>query len=337
MKEHSDIKVEISQKTILFTLAVIAGTYLLFLLKDVAILLFISFMVSVAISPLVVKLKARRIPENLSIGIAYILMVAGLTGIIAGIIPPLINETTKLFSQVPIPESIASDIRTLNIDFDDLNALASQMNTIPKVLSFIGSAFAIVTILLTVAVMSVYLIKERKDIHKNLVFFFGKDHTEKQAEAFVDRIEDQIGGWVRGEFMLMFIVGLLTYFGLVLLGINFAVPLAIIAGLLEVLPNIGPTISAIPAIILAYLTSSPTMAGAVAALYILIQQIENSFIVPIVMKKTVGINPITTIILILVGYQLGGVGGSALAIPLFLTIKVFLKEILKVKRSKFLN
>lgn len=337
MANEQPVKIEISQKTILFTLAVIAGTYLLFLLKDVAILLFISFMISVAISPLVVKLKKFNIPENLSIAIAYIAMVAGISGIVAGVIPPLFSETAKLFSQVPIPESIATDIKTLNIDFEDLNSIASQLNTIPKVLGFVGSAFAVVTILLTVAVMSVYLLKERKDIHKNLVLVFGKDHTEKQAEAFVDRVEDQIGGWVRGEFILMFVVGLLTYLGLVLLGINFALPLAIIAGILEVLPNIGPIISAVPAILIAYLTTSPTMAAAVTALYILIQQVENSFIVPVIMKKAVGISPITTIILILVGFEIGGVGGSALAIPLFLTVKVFLKEILKVKSNKFLK
>lgn len=331
MDNTTPIKIEISHRTILFTLLILAGSYVLFRISDILILLFIAFMVSVAMGPLVAWLHRHHLPKNLAITLAYLVMIGSLVAIIAAIIPPLVTETANLINQIPIPQSLADDIKHWNIDAATLNTIASQLNSIPNVLGFIGSTVTFFTVLVTMTVMSFYFLKERQHLHKNLVWLFGANQTEKQAEKFVDRIDAQIGGWVRGELFLMLIVGVLTYGGLLLLNVNYALPLAIIAGLLEILPNIGPTISAIPAIIIAFLTGSPTMAVAVTALYILIQQLENSLIVPFVMKRAVGINPIATIIIILVGYRLGGVGGAALAIPLFLTAKVILAEYIRLR------
>lgn len=333
MNEPNPTKIEISHRTIIFTLIVLVLSYLTYLIADVLVLFFVSFMVSVAIHPLVLKLKSSKVPEGIAIGVVYTIIMLFLIAIIAGIVPPLITETSKLISQIPIPENLATDLKNINLNLQDINTIASQLNSIPKVLGVFGSAFTFMTLVVTIGVMSFYLLKERKNLHKNIMWIFGGNRTEKQSEAFVDRIEKQIGGWVRGEFFLMLAVGLLTYIGLELLNVGYAVPLAIIAGLLEILPNIGPTIAAIPAIAIAFITfQSATMPLAVTALYILIQQLENSFIVPFVMKKAIGINPIATIMLILIGFKLGGVGGAALAIPLFLTIKVVIQEYLKIKK-----
>jgi len=129
----------------------------------------------------------------------------------------------------------------------------------------------------------------------------------------------------------MTIVGVLSFVGLRLLGIEFALPLAILAGLLEIIPNIGPIVSAIPAV-LSGLTVSPLMGLAVAALYFLIQQIENSIIVPRVMQKVVGVNPLVTILSLAIGFKLAGVAGAILAIPVVLVIQVATSEIFTSKR-----
>src|SRR5690606_25972552 len=114
-----------------------------------------------------------------------------------------------------------------------------------------------------------------------------------------------------------------TYVGLMLLGVPYAVPLAIIAGLLEIIPNIGPTISAIPAILVPLLVMhDPVTALFVAALYIIIQQVENNVLVPKIMQSAVGIHPLITILLIIIGLKLSGVAGAILAVPLFLVGKV---------------
>jgi predicted PurR-regulated permease PerM len=138
---------------------------------------------------------------------------------------------------------------------------------------------------------------------------------------------------VRGELTLMTIIGVLTYIGLSLLGIPYALPLAILAGFLEIIPGIGPILSAIPGILLG-LTISPVMAIAAAALYFLIQQIENTVIVPKVMQKATGINPLVTMISLAVGFKMAGVLGAILAVPIVIVLHVFVVEILSWKRIK---
>jgi len=326
-------KIEISHKTIIFTVVFLALLYITYLILDVLLLLFIAFLISTAINPLVTKLENYKIPRGLSIAVVYILLLGGLVGAIAGIVPPLVTETSKLIAQIPIPESISNDIKNLNINLQDLDVIASQLNSIPKVLGLIGSAFTVVAVMLTVLVVSFYILKERKHLYKSFVWIFAENKAKEKAENLVNRIEQQIGGWVRGELALMLIVGTLTFIGLRLLNISFALPLAIIAGLFEILPSIGPTISAIPAIIIAFITTTPTMAIAVTALYILVQQLENSFIVPFIMRKAAGINPIVTILTVLIGFRLGGFGGAALSIPLYLVLRVSYKEYLKIKKQ----
>ena len=131
----------------------------------------------------------------------------------------------------------------------------------------------------------------------------------------------------------MTIVGLLTYVGLRLLAIDFALPLALLAGLLEVIPNLGPVIAAIPGVFLG-LSVSPVTALAVGAMYFLVQQLENSVIVPKVMKRSVGLNPLVTIIVLIVGYQLAGLAGAVLAVPVTLLVTVVLSHVLGDSRLR---
>jgi predicted PurR-regulated permease PerM len=123
----------------------------------------------------------------------------------------------------------------------------------------------------------------------------------------------------------------MTYFGLRILGIEFALPLALLAGVLEIIPNIGPILSSIPAIV-AGLAFSPLMGLAVAALYFLIQQLENTLIVPKVMEKTAGVNPLVTILSLAIGFKLGGIVGAILAVPVVLLIQVVSSEVFASKR-----
>jgi predicted PurR-regulated permease PerM len=181
-------------------------------------------------------------------------------------------------------------------------------------------------------VISFYLLLERKNLDKYLLHFFG-DNAEKVGAGVMDKIEKRLGGWVRAQILLMIIIGLLTFIGLRLLGIDYALPLAIFAGFLEIIPTIGPFISAIPAVLVALLIS-PLMGLAVAALYFLIQQIENNFIVPQLMAKECGINPLITIIVLIAGFKLGGIIGAILAVPVVLLIEIILTEISASEKFK---
>ena len=119
----------------------------------------------------------------------------------------------------------------------------------------------------------------------------------------------------------MLIVGAITFVGVMILGVPYPLPLALLAGLLEVIPNVGPTVSAIPAIILAAINLGWPATIATLVLYIVIQQLENNLIVPRVMKKNVDVNGLTSILCILIGGSLFGVVGALLAVPLFIVLR----------------
>lgn len=328
-KEHKTI--EISHQTIIFTVLFLIGLYLVFLLRDIILLVFIALLFVTAVNPLVSALEKQKIPRILSIAIVYLIVILLLILTVATVVPPLVSQLVGLISQINLPPSLIDNLVNREFGLQDLQIIANQLNSIPKVVNVATSAFAGVVIFFTILVLSFYMLQERKHLHKYLVWLFGKNGAEKKAELFVNKIEEQIGGWVRGELTLMMIVGLMTFIGLKLLQVSYALPLAIFAGLLEILPNVGPTVALIPAVAVAYFTGSPSLALAVFILYILVQQIENNLIVPMVMNKTTGINPIITILLLLVGYRLAGVGGAALAIPVFLVVKVIGYEIYKLR------
>jgi predicted PurR-regulated permease PerM len=326
-------KIEITQKTILNTIGFLVGAYILFLIRDILIGIFISVMLMSAFNPIVNLLEKRKFPRILAIWLIYIVLILLFIAMFMSVIPPVIDQTTTFIETFPV-DSINEYILNNNIELGDISFLTNQIDSLPKAINIISSTFSAVITIITLLVMTFYLLLSRDVLHKKIAWIFGSKQQDRKAKAFIDKVETQIGRWVRGEMALMLIIGVSTYIGLRLLGIPYAIPLAIIAGLLEILPNIGPIISAIPAIIIAFFAfSSWYMAVAVTALYTIIQQIENNLIVPQIMKSAVGVDPIITIILLLVGFRLGGVAGAALAIPLFLVSKIVITEFNKAKKK----
>ena len=148
----------------------------------------------------------------------------------------------------------------------------------------------------------------------------------------IKKVEFKLGKWFVGQLALGFIVGLLSYIGLTILGIPHPLILAIIAGTMELVPYIGPTLASIPAIIFAF-TVSPLLAALTLVLYFLIQQFENYLIVPKVMEKSVGLHPVIIIIAMLIGGQLAGILGVILAIPVTTIASIILEEFYGKKKS----
>jgi predicted PurR-regulated permease PerM len=329
--KSSEIKIEISQKTIISTLGLLFLAYLLYQIIEIIILLIIVILFATAINPFVTRLETWKIPRPVSIAIVYVIVIGSLVMVLANLIPQLITQGVNLIKQINLPPSLTQELMLDNINLQNLQIIANQLNSVPRVLNLLFSAFSSVIAIFSFLVMTFYLLMERPHLHRYLTWLFKDNKAEHKAEKFISKLETQIGNWVRGEFTLMLIVGVMTYIGLTLLGIDYALPLALLAGLLEILPNLGPTISAIPAIIVAYLSVNPVMALAVLALYILVQQLENNFIVPYVMRHAVGLSPVITILLMLIGFRLGGVVGAILAIPVFLILKVVAVEFYKLR------
>lgn len=327
-------KIEISHRTIIFTVIFLLALWLLYFLKGILILLFLALILMAALNPLVDRLERWRLPRALAIALIYLLIFSVIGLAVWGVIPPLVNQTQNLASRFP---SYLESLRWLGVNkevvYNQLNQLTEQLGVISNgiIRTFVGFFQNLINIVVLL-VISFYLLLERKNLGRYLLRFFG-DHAETTGIRVMDEIEKKLGGWIRAEIVLMIIIGLLTFIGLTLLGIDYALPLAIFAGLLEIIPTIGPFISAIPAVLLALLIS-PLMALAVAALYFLIQQIENNFIVPQLMAKECGLNPLITIIALIAGFKLGGVIGAILAVPVVLLIGIILTEVSTSEKFK---
>lgn len=327
-------KVEISHKTIIFT-AVFAGLiWLVIQISSIILGLFVSVLLMTALNPVVNRLTRLRLPRGLAILLVYLGLIALVAAGIKGIVPPLIDQTTNLVNHLPsLLNETGGWLESIGINGVDGQTLARQAadlgsvpaNLVRLTLAFFSNIIAVFTVL----VITFYLLLERNNLDRYLLILFGPGQ-EKKAKEFVDRLEAKLGGWVRGELILMSVIGLLTYLGLVLLGIPYALPLAILAGLLEVVPTIGPIISAVPGVLLA-LTVSPVMALAATAMYFLVQQVENSLIVPKIMQKIAGVNPLITIISLTVGFKLAGVLGAVLAVPIIIVIQVAMAEFIEPK------
>lgn len=310
-------KIEISYRTIVFTVLFLVSLKLLVQVKDVILMVFLAFILMSALNPAVDRLEKLKIPRSIAILILYLLIVA-VVGLTLGIVvPPLAIQTGNLIRS--LPESL-SHIELFNTNQQAITEqLLVQIGSLPQdLLRITFDFFGNIISVLTTLVISFYLLLERKNLNKYLGILLGKNSPDLVLKTITE-IERRLGGWVRGELFLMLCVGVFTYIGLIVLGIDNALPLAIIAGLLEIVPNIGPTISAVPAVLIA-LTIHPFKAIATIALYFLVQLAENHLLVPNIMKRAVGVNPLVSIIGLIIGFKIYGPMGAIISIPLIIMI-----------------
>ena len=318
-------KIEISHKTIIFTVAFLLALAFFWQIRSIITLVFVGFVLMEAINPLVVYLEKVKIPRVLAILIVYVLVFVIISFAVSGIIPILIEQTAGLVNSLP---QLIQSVKIFSENNIDLSSQFKILETIPSNIAKIAvSVVSNVFSGLIVFVITFYLLIEKNNFPKYGDNLFGEKGKIKFLRI-INYIESSLGSWVNAQLLLMFIIGIISYFGYLILGIKYAVPLAILAGLVEAGPNIGPIITTVIAGLFA-LTISPITALFTVIFGVLVQQLENNFIVPKIMSKTVGLNPLVTIILIASGGKLGGIAGAVLAIPLFLTAQAIIKGLSK--------
>lgn len=321
-------KIEISHKTIVFTLFLVFGLWFLYFIRDIILQLFVAVFIMTVLDPIVRRLTQFKIPRTIAVFVIYLLIIAVLGLLIAGIIPPLIEQTASFAAS--LPKYLSAIGVSVYISEQIVGQIISSIGSLPGQILKVGiSVFSNVISVLAVFVFSLYLLLSREKLNDQLGFLFGEE-KKKEIGRVIDRLEARLGGWARGELTLMVIVGSANYIGLSLLGIPFALPLAILAGLLEIIPNLGPITASIPGIIIG-LSISPVMGLAVAALALLIQQVENYLLVPKIMEKSVGVSPLIILLALAVGLRIAGVVGAILAVPATITLQVLASEYIESK------
>lgn len=327
-------KIEISHRTIIFTFIFMLFLWLLYLVRVVLLLLFLAFMLASIIRPIVIKLEKLYIPRRIGTILVYLFLIAVLGGSLALLIPNLVAQTTSLVTQVPDIINSLPSLEQLNVNFGDLSFLGSEVIKLPQhVFRLVGSTTSKIVYLSTVLVMAYFMLLERKYLDEHLNKLFSDVQQKNLAERIIKQIEHILGSWARGQLILMIIVGLMSYLGLLLVGFPSVLPLALLAGLLEIIPNIGPVLATVPAAVIGF-SMSPLMGITAIVLFWVIQQLENNLLVPKIMRVAVGINPLIAMSLLIGGYKVAGVAGTVLSIPVFLCLQIVVTEIYLLKNKK---
>lgn len=316
-------KIEISHKTIVFTVFFLFFLWFLYFIRDILLELFVALLLMTILEPLVDRLTKLRIPRGISVALSYLFTFSIFGGAIALIIPPLIDQTGSFVNA--LPEYLSNIGIAQNISQDLVGQFLTRLGSLPgEIIKFTFSLFSNVLSVLTVLVFSFYMLLARGRIEDSLEFFFGEEKKESVGK-FVQSLETRLGGWARGQIILMSIVGVATFIGLTLVGIPFALPLSILAGILEIIPYLGPIIAAIPSILIGF-GISPLLGFGAIGVAVLIQQLENYVLVPKVMEKSVGVSPIITLVSLAIGARIAGVTGMIISIPSVITLQVLIKE-----------
>lgn len=318
-------KIDISHKTVFFIAGFIFTLWLLFLIRDLLIILFVGLILMSALTPMVRFFISWRLPKAVGIAITYIIIIAVVSGLLAIVLPPLVEESSRLTST--LPPLLDQFFTTAAIDKSVFQSQLSAFSS--NIFSVTLTVFDNLLTIIFLLVLTFYLLLERENLEERLAtLFIGR---QERVKRLIVQIEDKLGGWFRGQLFLSFVIGLLSFVGLSILNIPYALPLAVIAGVMEVIPVIGPIISAIPPILIA-LTISPLLSLGVVAMYFVIQQLENHLIVPQVMKRAVGLNPLIVILAIAIGSRLLGFAGALLAVPIAVVLQIIVTEVIEERK-----
>ncbi len=299
-----------------------------------------SVLVAVGLAPLAGAIErsgwpgSRRLPRWVAILIIYLCFVGLLVGFGLLVIPPLVEQARELYSALPDMlhrgQQWLIDRGLLARELSFREAVESAPGTgsdavgtlIAAVWGFVGGIFGLVTIL----ILAFYLMLDAERFRHRFVRLFPRTERRRVEDA-CQRISTKVSAWLGGQLLLAGIIGGTAALGLFLMGVPYFYVLALIAGLGEMIPIVGPVIAAIPAVAVAF-TVSPTLAAGVAIFFFVQQQFENHVLVPKVMERQVGVSAAAVIVALLIGGTLLGVVGAILAVPTVAIIEVFLEEVM---------
>ncbi len=326
-----DYKLDNSTKIILRVVVVVLALVFLWLIRDIVIVILLALVLASALEPVAEYFTKYRIPRFVSVLGTYILVIGAFAMVVALMSPLVVDQARVLARDLPaLAVELQAKYPNLTLLFGGANltsivdALLSNSgfgsNLFDRTLGLFNGLVALVTVL----VVSFYLVAADRGMKK----FIG-DIVPGQYQGttvrLIAKIQAKMGMWVVGQFILSVFIFALTYIGLTILGVDYALVLALIAGLLEVVPYIGPFVSAIPAVFFALIQSPPLVIG-VILLYIIIQKTEGYVLVPKIMEKTVGTSPLVVLLALLIGFKLAGILGILLAVPLAGAITVIIQE-----------
>lgn len=336
-------------KSTLAVIGILVLVYFLYLIKNILLIFLISLFLASVFNPGVDFFERYKIPRPLGLIILYILVFALLTFLIGSLVPIIIEQITDIASNL---SGYVNNLFNGNtkLPFDEeimpyFNELWSSVDrqqivtTIKKSLETIGSQLgnwtgnalgAILTVsagilnMVMVFFITFFIVIDNKNLHKFFLSLFPSKHGAYLSQR-IHTIQEKIGDWIRGQLLLGISMGIITFIAFWILGIKYATTLAIISAISEFIPYVGPLITFSSAALIAINQSTGTFLWLILV-YVIIQTIEGNILVPLIMSRSVGINPIIVILAMLIGWQFLGILGMIIAIPVAKIISLFVED-----------
>lgn len=321
---------------IVFTIAACLGLlYVLVQVRGTLLLLGIAVFLAIALGP-AVDFFARKMPRAAAILLVYVLITLLYAGVLALVVPPVIDGAGKLSRDIPTYiEDLRNNgtIRNFDNKYDITGTLQTEAAKLPSRLgdaasalqSLAAAAFNAAFQLLTVLTMTFFLLLDGKRIARFLINRSGRERAPQMAMV-AERIYKSTAGYVAGALTISSINGLITFITLTILKVSFAVPLAVLMFFFGLIPLVGATIGGVIILVVTLFTNFPTATIVYAIVLILYQQLENNVLQPFVYKRTVNVPPLAVIVAILAGSSILGVLGALVAIPIAAAVQIVIRE-----------
>jgi predicted PurR-regulated permease PerM len=315
--------------------ATIIGLYSLYTVRAVLVRILVALFIAVSLDPAVRQLAKRGVRRGLAVTLIFALALLLVSAFLISVIPPLVSQFGNLVDDLPgyltRLQSRSSQFRELNDRYNLSDQLQGMVGTLPSrlgsgVLGFTSRVFGAVFNGLTVLVFTVYFMADMPRIRSGLVRLFPVSRRP-QARQVVDLVVDKVGGYMIGNIIISLIAGVVSFIAFTILGVRFAVPLAFVVAICDLIPMIGATLGAMIGVTVALFSSGvwPTTV-LVAAFFIAYQQLENYLIAPRVLKTTVELGAAAVLIAGLIGATILGLVGALMAIPIAAAFNVLLNE-----------
>jgi len=350
--EFKGTTISITSGTILRTILIIGLFWLVFYLRDLALIILTAIVIATAIEPAINWFSRYKVPRVFAVIIIYLVVAIFLVTTVYFLLPPLLNQTVELLGRLP------ADLRLINLsDLTQSPAiLTTGISDLPKAGSFkdiisdisgalgslsgnffktTGAIFGGVLSSVLIIVLSFYFAVQETGVDDFLRLIIPV-RKQDYVLGLWKRAQLKIGLWMQGQMLLALIVGVLVYLWLTIIGVPYAFFLALIAAAFEIIPVFGPIISAVPGVAIALTVEGGGLTMALLALggYVVIQQFENHLIYPLVVRKVVGVPPVMVIIALIAGAKLAGFLGVVLSVPISAALKEYIDDIERKKEAE---
>lgn len=329
--------------TIVRFFVVAVALFVIYLLADILAALFFAVIVASAMEPAIEWFKERKIPRIPTVILVYLILAAIFFFSIYLILPLLMEELQsvslsypELQQRVVVEFERAGKIPLFSFFNENLENLAGiPANYTEKIgggiFNLASLFFGGVLSFVLIVVFSFYLASQEKGIENFLRLVTPLTHELYVIDLW-ERSQRKLGRWLRAQVLLGALVGVLIFLGLTIMGIKNALLFAVIAAVFEIIPVVGPILAAIPPTIVAFF-SSPLLGLLVVLLFTVVQQTESHVIIPVVMRKAVGLSPLIVVLALLIGAKIGGIFGLLLAVPITVILAEFVNDWDKKKRA----